>query len=474
MSVFNRIRPAVPAKISDSTDESRNTPYPEPFNIDIPANWIGEDYKELKRSGSPLSVLVENISSFESYVVDTVQQMLEKRRRLIPSHRPAINPLFDLESGSKKIQRQALATIVHLFECLHKKDWFEDTLDFIAYNRRSFGDPATGATQYLQALLYLLKQLPPEEKLNKLCVHLQHALEISDLSDSERASELMNCFDEWWNSIPFHISSLNSIQSQYSVFKLVILGILTLSNFKRNRYSGEWEWNNFSLANLEDAFRNLTKQMMKHLLLITRPDSQDLTENDKTELGIRLAERKIKIEVGYSQGKEVGKSGFHQIWSEWLNDEKEFFNWLSSRTNLILSQDSSVSDLPADGKTLPDLTSRIIEGLNEYGFADYLIKKSFKPEDIFRLLISHSGREQLPYSIALFYAIGYIEYFIKEYHAGIKEKSFISMARIFNVNKRVIKGHVNILINENCLEDSTRFTSHNYLNTVQKQLEGLK
>jgi len=117
-------------------------------------------------------------------------------------------------------------------------------------------------------------------------------------------------------------------------------------------------------------------------------------------------------------------------------------------------------------------TELVIEGLNEYKFSEFLRKHNFKSEDIYQLINKHSGRELMPYTIALLHEIEYLDYFFNEY-TNTKKDGFKKLGKVFSITERRIRGNINIL-NNGSTEDALQYTSPQYTKRVQTELKGIK
>jgi hypothetical protein len=147
---------------------------------------------------------------------------------------------------------------------------------------------------------------------------------------------------------------------------------------------------------------------------------------------------------------------------EFLNENKE------------LVQEELSSELIKSVKLFPDImdkTSTIIEILNEYQFTQYVERKGLKVGRIREMLNAHSGKEFIPYSMALIVSIDYFKFFRNEYFTT-KEAAFKKLSEVFKAPKRRIKGNINIIAVANSEEDPTEYTSYQYLPTVEKELKG--
>jgi hypothetical protein len=123
-------------------------------------------------------------------------------------------------------------------------------------------------------------------------------------------------------------------------------------------------------------------------------------------------------------------------------------------------------------KLKDEKTSELVKAFEEYRLSEFLIKNGYDLQSIIKLLEKHSGKEAVPYSIALLCHIGYFDYF-KDNFCSSKAATFAKWGEIFKAPSRRIKGNINIIVNDNSDENATQYTSHKYIPTIEKELKGL-
>ena len=133
---------------------------------------------------------------------------------------------------------------------------------------------------------------------------------------------------------------------------------------------------------------------------------------------------------------------------------------------------SSKNSEPESSKLISNKVKNLMHDLNHYKFKDFLERTKISVEDLEVLMDKHSGGEFVPYMIALLHKLGFIEYFLKN-HSRNKTDAFNKLAKVFNASERRIRGNINILINANCKEDPTDYTSHTYTNIISDELSRL-
>lgn len=115
--------------------------------------------------------------------------------------------------------------------------------------------------------------------------------------------------------------------------------------------------------------------------------------------------------------------------------------------------------------------NKVINGLNEYKFTEFLRQKDIDEDKIYQLINKHSGKTIMPFTIALLSEIDFLDYFFMNLNK-YKNEGFKKLAMVFDVNARRIKGNVNILT-KGSKEDISQYTSYQYVDYIREELKGL-
>jgi len=144
----------------------------------------------------------------------------------------------------------------------------------------------------------------------------------------------------------------------------------------------------------------------------------------------------------------------------------------SNRYHSFVAKHLPTEDVPFlknRGIDLGVKTLIIRKKLEAYRIDSFLKEINLMPEEIWRLLDQHSGRDFMPFAIALFSKIGYLEYFFGTY-AKNKTEGIIIFAKIIGAGARRVKGNVNVLYPQST-DDRYQYTSFKYIETITKELE---
>lgn len=145
------------------------------------------------------------------------------------------------------------------------------------------------------------------------------------------------------------------------------------------------------------------------------------------------------------------------------NNRSEIYIWNKERIKALNQFLMHVTVL--SGKT-----QLILEEFEKHKLSNFVKTKGFEYETIMRLINENSGRELMPFTIALLYEIKYLDYFQREYCRSRTEADE-KLAKIFSCSSRQIKGNHNILRPDN--KETGDYSSHLYTKDIQKALKGL-
>lgn len=122
-----------------------------------------------------------------------------------------------------------------------------------------------------------------------------------------------------------------------------------------------------------------------------------------------------------------------------------------------------------------ELTTRsqkVFEALNKYGLDSSLKEQGYSPR-VFVELTKKLTKDFMPFSIALLYELGFLEYMRMEHFNGHKGNTVKELSNVFKVSERRIRGNWNIL-SPNSIEDGTNYASSQHRETIRKKLKGLR
>lgn len=355
--------------------------------------------------------------------------------------------------------------IAYTEHCIKKyhnaDDWFDAITDYFDINISSFGQfkagfgSPLGLNLYIDNVILFIKesQLNLSKNKKEALINYFNFNESVKSSSNTDLNVLYATYQKWLKIFPFELSIFSHLKEHFEKQLPFIKG-----KAKVNRYSKIASFNIHTKESLIELLISLTNNIITQINTVSLYDKGLLTEPEKLQLELIVSERKNKLQKGYVNNSKYEDQRYRNILKEWYKDEVEFIK------NIIPL-------LPNDVEELNSKTTKIIEQLNKYKFSSFLIEKNYKPIDIYQLIQKHSGKELMPYTIALLSEIKYLDYFFNEF-AKNKTDGYKILANIYEQTERRIKGNINIL-NDGSKEDVTQYTSYTYMENIRKTLKGL-
>ncbi len=325
-------------------------------------------------------------------------------------------------------------------------DWYEDISYFIEYNIFSFGSSNNYAERYLLKLIGFLKTFESldSNKFKKLSdltfIWWKNIAFCRDLLHLRRA------FDKWFYCFPFDISFLNHLKDKYDLF----FGIVNDDFIEYDEESFMVELNKITDSIL--SWHN-TSNLHKNRLLV---------DPSKIRLELIISKRNFELQIGFFEpdGSAI-KQDYREKILRWFIDEIKYIDDITPFVT---------PPIPLPVKMINQVIISITSELDNYQFSEFLASKGINKELISDLMNEHSGKELMPYSIALLNEIGFLKTFLTRFKP--KENAYKKLAAIFDVDPRRIRGNVTIL-NPKSKEDPTQYGSISYVDSIKERLSGL-
>lgn len=361
-----------------------------------------------------------------------------------------------------KIVRQVVYTEHTIRLHIDSIDWFEAITEYIDAGVYAFGMPAVGQHLYLSALNDFLKGWTvtklPVEKCNSLLQYINESYNSSnekDLNNETDLNLLYATYAKWLSIFPFEISFFSNLKNNFENKLPFING-----EVKRNRYTGIATGKSHTKDTLVLELVKVTNKLLTTINVASLYKSGKLTETKKLQLELIVKSREHKInKVGYNNNSTNGERRFHRMIRAWFEDEKRFIAELIPIVGNL--------DTPEEK---PDL---LLSGLHEYGFFELSKVRelaSYKIKDLVDLIRKNS----IPYKIAMFEYLGFIELIDKRLNRIITKRNRV-ISKWFNSDKngRTVKGNISSLFAKSN-EDKERYTAHLHKQTVEKDYQNLK
>jgi len=156
-----------------------------------------------------------------------------------------------------------------------------------------------------------------------------------------------------------------------------------------------------------------------------------------------------------------------QFWTDKYSnytDSQKIINWLSEPE--ITQQINNLQPKQTETKT-----DKLISDLGNFGFFELpKVKQLSEPNK--QKLIELISKNDIPYIIAMFEYLGFLNY-LKDEHFSTKNNLYKGVSKWLGFDQRTIRGNY-LVLNEFSKENRKRFTADQQKQTVQKNYEALK
>jgi hypothetical protein len=413
-----------------------------PFNIDPPEGYETPTNNETGE-------VLPNCCSFHKAIFKKVEDSLKEFPEQDPRNEMPL-----------KVAKQHSFTEYVIKQEIENSDWYKAITEYIEYNVSSFGAYRLGALWYLESVKYYFTKTIhtiANSKRDALISFIDMCLTppksmVTDLN------LIYQTYQKWVKIFPFELSLFSGFKQHFENQLPILVG-----KPERNRYSGLVKDQIHTKESLFESLLKLTD------ILLTKVDTLVLHEKGElknpAEINIELitAERRLKRKQGYLNNSMDEGVRYRKMIKDWLKDEQEFIKKLIAGLKVIEEQKQVKFE---------ENTIKVIEGLNQYKLSEFLVKEKYSIEDISALINNHSGRDFLPYTIALLNEVGFLNYFFTEF-SKTKKEGLQKISEIFKVSVRRIKGNINILITGSS-EDPTNYTSYQHIENIQKELKKIR
>jgi hypothetical protein len=362
----------------------------------------------------------------------------------------------DFENIPNKIVLQLSYTEYHISERINKNDWYKDITDYIHYNVYSFGQPAIGVHLYLGYLKIYIesKNDYPKNKIQSIIEYINTYYEKPNNNTS--INILFNTYRKWLKVFPFEISFFKNMKPHFEK-QLPILK----EKPQYNKYLGISKAKIHTKGSLVNVLLNHTNNLLTQINTTTLYEKGLLTEPQKIKLELVLNERKMKLKQGYVNSSKDEEQRYRKILKEWFADEKRFIDEVTPIVRALP---------PQPLKTKAEILN---EQLSKYDFFELEKVKPLTSKNK-SCLIDKISKNGLPYAIAMFDFLQFIQYLERE-HFKSKYKLNKEVSKWFDSDKdgRAVKGNISSLL-KNTTENKDRYTAHKHKENVIKDYELLK
>lgn len=404
-----------------------------------------------------------NCCPFHKSVFEKAESWFSKFPNCCEPHRQFIGKWWFQKENyngiAEKIVKQLSYTEHHISEKIKTTDWYKDITDYIEYNISSFGHPAVGLHLYLGNVKHYIQNHKGElnqEQRQRLIEFIEGYYKSSETAKTD-LNVLYSTYQKWLKDFPFELNSYFGNLKQHFEKQLPIL----VGNPEVNIYSGIAKVKMHTKSSLIEAMMNLTNNLLTKINGVALYEKGLITDANKIKLELVINSRKLKLKQGYKNSSPNEEQRYRRMLKEWFADEIKFFNEITPLLQAFPPQQTETK-------------TEILKGiLGKYGFFELpKVKQLSEPNK--QRLVEMINTNGLPYSIAMFEYLGFLNHLENE-HFRTKYKLNKEVAKWFNSDKegRAVKGNISSL-SEYTKEDKRKYTAHTHKETVKTDYQKLK
>ena len=222
-----------------------------------------------------------------------------------------------------KILLQVCYTTHHIHQKIDTSDWYDDIIEYIAYNVASFGSPAVGGTQYLAYVEGYVRGGTEDfwtaEKRQRLLDYLDQQ-QHPDMGQVTDLNLLASTFQKWLNAVP----TLPAFTDLKAALTGKVPVDLMLHTPQHNRYLGQTAYKTRTRGEFVGLLLDLTKSLLAGVQsadLVREEVITDVHAHRVRLLGEQHRLRQSRLVATYSKGE--GK--YLKLLKNWLGNEEKYF-----------------------------------------------------------------------------------------------------------------------------------------------------
>lgn len=333
---------------------------------------------------------------------------------------------------------------------ISNENGYDTIADFIEYNVFSFGSPKDYQPYILSLFEFMTPDTPGDRRFPN-----EASKRLEDLIIMWYKASLMETdiytfsilYKKWYNIFPFELSIFKGIKEKYDFFVEILIH----------------DFGGCTHELFVEALNALTSDILTHINTLSLHEENRLDEPSKVKMELIVSKRRLKLEQGYTKDNLNKPEDYYRILRKWFKDETKFLDEISKT---VKSSQTNPEQL------YNDTVIAIWDKLDAYRLPAFLKTKGLTDDQFKALLEKHSGREIMPYCIALFHELGYLDYFLDAFCKNKTDRE-LKLMKVFDRSDRKIRGNITIL-SPKSEETSTDYPSITYIETVKKELIGLK
>lgn len=370
----------------------------------------------------------------------------------------------DFEKVPEMVARKTMYVHQHILNSEKTEDWYKRITHYFEWVLSSFGTMPENCGYPLYSIWFFdvtrqllidCKDFDKEKK--ETILNYLNSFFGPERKGSVDFNLLISTYQKWMNIFPFELNSYFGKLEQHYRNTLPILN----GEIETNMYSGISKAKIHTQSSLIEALIKLTDDILTHINGLQMYEAGLITDANKIKLDLAIHSRKLKLKEGYKSKAQGEEQKYRKILKAWFKDEKKFINEI---TPLLKTE-------PTQKK---ETKSEIFESsIAKHGFFDLPKTKglSKRAKDD---LIQKMNAKGMPYSIAMFNFLGFLDHLSKE-HYQTKYKLYREVSKWFDSDKdgRAIKGNMGVL-SQYSKESRRRYTAHSHKENVIIDYQNLK
>lgn len=377
----------------------------------------------------------------------------------------AQNAKFDLkhyDGFAEKIMRNIAYTEYHISQRINNEDWYKDICDYIEYGVIACGHPPKSTRIYLRAVQHYINNPGADVSINdlkkdKLNKHIDAHFERKETSKpaaiQSHLNILVDAYHKWHKLFPFDLPYFKPLKGYFKNTIPLLHGDTTYNPYTEFSKTGI-----STLDSLVGYLVDITACILQVIDTSNIYQSSDIDEKKGKRLALATEKYRVSQRLLFDKFSK-GERKYVKTIKDWLKCEAEFYKELSDiETSLPIESEKTKVE-------------KLREGLLKIGF-DKLPKVKVLSGGAVNLLVKLISDHPLPYQIAMFDYLNFLEFLSEEYFDS-KYKMHRELAKLLNTDERSIKGSINVL-NPKSNENRQKYTSHLHKEIVEKDYQKLK
>jgi hypothetical protein len=371
----------------------------------------------------------------------------------------------DFENIPSQVSEKIIFTNQHIINNISKDEWFNEITNYIDYTIQSFGSMPIGYGEpvclgdYFNYVINFLNQKDSTtiHRRNKILEYLA-SLRNPGIVETD-FNIILSTYQKWLKIFPFEIGYFKNLKHQFENNLPILSGKPVF-----NPYLGLTKAKLTTQSELIESLSNTTKSLLNSI------NTKDLVEKgmiaDNAKYTIELLNEGHRIKQQSLLGEYVkGENKYINILKTWLKNEKEYFKELTFWINTTSRKhEADIEQTRAE---------KLKASIKLYNFFELGLIKNLTTEKQ-NELIEIIAKNNLPYQIAMFDYLGFIEHLHTKYFPT-KYKLHKEISKWLNSDKdgRAVKANISSLL-KNSTENKSRYTAYKHIQTVEKDYQKLK